>query len=265
MNIQNIVNGYNFRQLCDVVIDADTVHDSRNYRDGDVVFCKTDYLGIFFKEVEAFKGKLKLVSHQSDYPVGPMLWDHKPDCVTKWFGQNVNRQHPDLIPIPIGIENHNGPSKGTCIDLDFVEKELPVKNKNKEPKIYCNFADTHPNRANVRNLLKSSPKVFTAQNILSSADYHREMSNYLFVASPRGNGIDCHRTWEALLVGSIPIVERHFMYDSYPTLPIIQIDSWDEVLEDGFLEEKARTVLRKRIDYRHVFMPYWIDQIYGVD
>ena len=30
-------------------------------------------------------------------------------------------------------------------------------------------------------------------------------------------------------MGCIPIVERHFMYDSYKNLPIIQIDSWDEL------------------------------------
>lgn len=251
--------------MADIVIDMDSYFDSntRAYKNNDIVFCKTDCVNILFRELEKFNGNITLITHQSDYPIDANLFLHRPPCIKKWFAQNVNYQHPDLIPIPIGIENHAGPSKGTRIDLDFVEKELPVKNKNKEPKIYCNFADTHPNRANVRNLLKSSSKVFTAQNILSSAEYHREMSNYLFVASPRGNGIDCHRTWEAMLVGSIPIVERHFMYDSYPTLPIVQIDSWNEVLKDGFLEEQARILIKKRLDYGPVYMPYWKDKIHG--
>lgn len=266
MKIGNIINGVNFKRFCNVVIDVDTVNDSRSYNDGDIVFCKTDLLHHFFDEISNFGGKLKLISHQSDYPVGPMLWNYKPDCVKKWFAQNVNYQHPDLIPIPIGIENHAGPSKGSCIDISFVEENLPLINWNQEKKIYCNFADTHPNRDNVRNLLKDSPKVFLAQKHLSSADYHREMGKYKFVASPRGNGIDCHRTWEALLVGSIPIVERHFMYDSYPTLPIVQIDSWNEVLEDGFLESQAKILLKKELDLSLLWMPYWKNRIvYGVD
>ena len=30
-----------------------------------------------------------------------------------------------------------------------------------------------------------------------------------FVLSPRGNGVDCHRTWDVLAVGAIPVVLRH--------------------------------------------------------
>ena len=91
------------------------------------------------------------------------------------------------------------------------------------------------------------------------------MSNYEFVASPRGNGIDCHRTWEALLVGSFPIVERHFMYDTYPTLPIIQIDSWDEVLEENFFNKTEKTLSKKRLDLSALSMSYWREKIYGIN
>lgn len=262
MKIELIANGYNFRTLCSQVIDADTINNQRTYQSGDVVFCKTDYLGVFFAEVRNFKGELKLVSHQSDYPVGEMLVSHKPSCVKKWFAQNVDFQHPNLIPIPIGVPNHSGPSVASSkyIDLDFVEKELPIRCK-KQNKIYANFNTTHWSRFNVLAKLKNCENVFFSEGNLSSSDYHREMAQYMFVASPRGNGIDCHRTWEALLVGSIPIVERHFMYDFYPTLPIVQIDSWDEVLEKGFLEKQAEKILTKAIDLSAVYMPYWIDKI----
>lgn len=264
MNINNIVNGVNFKRFCDVVIDADTINDSRNYRDGDIVFCKTDLLLNFFDEVYDFRGELRLVSHQSDYSINEFDFLGKPKCITKWFAQNANYQHPDLIPVPIGIENHFGPSKGSLIDVEFVEKNLPMSGIPKiHDKIYCNFKNTHPNRENVRNILGSIG--FIQNKDLSSVDYHREMSKYLFVASPRGNGIDCHRTWEALLVGSVPIVERHFMYDAYPTLPIIQIDDWHEVLEPKFLENKANEILSKKLDYSPLFMKYWSEKLYGGD
>jgi hypothetical protein len=265
LKVESIVNGVNFKRFCDVVIDVDTVNDPRNYRVGDIVFCKTDYLGVFYDEVRGFDGKLKLVSHQSDYPVGEMLWRYKPDCIVKWFAQNVNYQHPDLIPIPIGIENHFGPSKGSLIDVEFIESSFPLMTTERINKIYCNFKNTHPNRGNVRNILRTHEYSFIQDGDLSSADYHREMSKYLFVASPRGNGIDCHRTWEALLVGSIPIVERHFMFDAYPTLPIIQIDDWREVLGSKFLENKANEVLSKRLDFAPLCMKYWEEKLYGND
>ena len=33
-------------------------------------------------------------------------------------------------------------------------------------------------------------------------------AQYAFVASPPGNGFDCHRTWEALVLGCIVIVQN---------------------------------------------------------
>lgn len=266
MRIESIINGFNFRTLCNKVIDADTIHDQRVYQNGDVVFCKTDLLRSFFDEIADFNGELKLVSHQSDYPIGPMLWDHKPKCVKKWFAQNADFRRPDLIPIPIGIPNHNGPSAASSqyIDLDFIEKELPIRCE-KQNKIYVNFNNTHPNRFNVRAKLKNCEHAFFSGGNLSSADYHREMAQYMFVASPRGNGIDCHRTWEALLVGSIPIVERHFMYDSYAGLPIIQIDSWDEVLEKDFLQKAAVSICGKPIVLDQLQMSYWKNKIHGIN
>lgn len=264
MRISEVVNGSNFRTLCNKVIDADTIHDQRDYQSGDIVFCKTDLLREFFNEVDDFKGKLKLVTHQSDYSIGDCWFYSKPKCITKWFAQNVNYKHPDLIPIPIGIENHAGPSKGTCIDLDFIEKELPIRCE-KQNKIYVNFNNTHPNRFNVRAKLKNCEHAFFSGGNLSSADYHREMAQYMFVASPRGNGIDCHRTWEALLVGSIPIVESHFMYDSYAGLPIIQIDSWDEVLEKDFLQKAVVSICGKPIMLDQLQMSYWRNKIHGIN
>ncbi len=268
MKVDSIVNGVNFKRFCDVIIDVDTVNDSRIYKSGDVVFCKTDLLGYFFDEIRSFNGGLRLVSHQSDYSIGESAFLDRPKCITKWFAQNVNYQHPDLIPVPIGIENHFGPSKGSLIDVEFIESSLPIIVEGKiHNKIYCNFKNTHPNRENVRNILGGIS--FIQDSDLSSTDYHLQMSKFLFIASPRGNGIDCHRTWEALLVGSIPIVERHFMFDAYPTLPIIQIDDWREVLEDGFLISWAREIKNKilngKIDYSPLFMDYWGGKLHAVD
>ncbi len=39
----------------------------------------------------------------------------------------------------------------------------------------------------------------------SRAQYLEVMSGYKFCLCPRGNGIDAHRVWECMLVGSVPI------------------------------------------------------------
>eukprot|EP00796_Vickermania_ingenoplastis_P005777 gene5777-4128_t len=40
----------------------------------------------------------------------------------------------------------------------------------------------------------------------SAWDYYRALQTYTFVASPMGFGYECHRTWEALAFGAIPIL-----------------------------------------------------------
>ena len=77
-------------------------------------------------------------------------------------------------------------------------------------------------------------------------------ANFAFELSPQGNGVDAHRTWEALLLGTIPIVRRSFREDLLPSchaagvtasrtpqsnaidalyegLPVVVVDDWAEV------------------------------------
>ena len=66
-------------------------------------------------------------------------------------------------------------------------------------------------------------------NRLNFKDYLNKMSKYKFVLSLRGAGWDCHRHYEALLVGSVPIMDggpilELFKKNSLPVLDISEID-----------------------------------------
>lgn len=260
MNIQNIVNGWNFRQLANVVIDMDTVSEQRTYKTNDIVFCKTDYIDRLFEEVNGFLEPITVITHCSDYEINKSTFLNRPSCIKKWFAQNANFQHQNLIPIPIGIENHDGPSKGLCIDVEFI-KTLPLRPFLKQDFVYVNFGDTNSNRPIVREFLAKNHNCFVRREVLPSAEFHLEMSRFALVASPKGNGIDCHRTWEALLMGCIPIVEKHFMYDSWADLPIIQIDSWEELNDFQKFKTKVIDRLKQKTCLDILSMSYWENQI----
>ena len=253
MKIEEIVNGENLKSLADVVIDVDTVGQSRDFDGAKIVFCKTDLLNVLFSELTEFNGELTLITHLSDHSITESLFNSRPKCVKKWFAQNADYQHEDLIPVPIGIENHKGPSKGTCIDLDFIKNELDsLKDYTKAVSIYVNFADTNPSRAEIRNVLMCDLRADFAAN-KKYGEYFNDLAQHMFVASPRGNGIDCHRTWEALLVWSIPIVDRHFMYDKW-NIPVIQVDYWSDL---GNLKRPKDSSMHA------LYMDYWREKIRG--
>jgi hypothetical protein len=55
------------------------------------------------------------------------------------------------------------------------------------------------------------------------------MLEYAFVLSPFGNGMDCHRTWEALLCGCIPIVRSSVFNELFDGLPVLIVDKWEDI------------------------------------
>ena len=66
--------------------------------------------------------------------------------------------------------------------------------------------------------------------------------NSLFVPSPAGNGLDCHRTWEALYLGAVPVVLKS-EYTGDESWPVLVIDSWERFVR---LEPKALRDLYKK-------------------
>jgi hypothetical protein len=63
--------------------------------------------------------------------------------------------------------------------------------------------------------------------------YLRRLRDVKFVASPPGRGIDCHRTWEALIMGCVPIVLNKSIVDVYKGGPVMVVNSWEEVTEQS--------------------------------
>ena len=230
----NFVNGVNLQQAADIVIDVIRKDNVKDLVRNSIIWCKTDFLPELFNSLKTDTNEHVLITHCSDHNIHEELFNSKPKCIKKWYAQNANYKHEDLIPLPIGIENHEGPNKGGSIDIQYLlENTDNFKITNKIiNKLYCNFnPQTNSNRINVANILiQKGISSFDIKRTFS--DYCDTMKQFLFIASPKGNGIDCHRTWEALYMGCIPIVEKHFMYDSYTNLPIIQIDSWEHLSID---------------------------------
>jgi hypothetical protein len=67
---------------------------------------------------------------------------------------------------------------------------------------------------------------------MSQTELWGKYSTWAFGISPNGNGLDCHRTWEMLYFGMIPIVKQSSLTDSLlasSILPVIVIQDWEEV------------------------------------
>jgi hypothetical protein len=261
--MNKLINGVNLQQAANAIYDVDRRDDLTRLKSGDVIWCKTDYLHTLFEQIKHRDEQFVLITHCSDYSIIEPTWLSKPKCIKKWFAQNTDYYHSDLIPLPIGVENHIGPNRGSNTDFSLLDKEsFDVLQKNKIiSHVFCNYRPTHPSR-------ERATKAFIENNLghfynaLNYIDFCNTVKKYLFVASPRGNGIDCHRTWEALYYGCIPIVEKHFMYDSYLHLPIIQVSNWNNITPELLAPyiEKYRNK-QYFLDISELKLEYWINKI----
>lgn len=200
-------------------------------------------LSIFVKiiRVEAFIEFLKLnrdmdfsaysiVLHNGDDSVPLNFLDYLGARFKRVYGVNMLTATKLITPIPIGLENLNYFTNGVPADFDkIVGPGLnPPENRNililNSFNLITNILERGPCaevgvRLGAINLMPSSPQ-----------EYRKALAESKFVLSPPGNGPDCHRTWEALYLGAIPIVKRASWPFIHLELPVLVITDWEDLL-----------------------------------
>jgi len=254
------ITGDTFRQFCTFIID-DTKNNFnlKKLRDGDTIFLlgRISYLEYFFKNIHPhITKKYILVTHNSDNSIpGPFETYLKSNTLVAWFGQNVSKKVAKLYPIPIGLANASLVTGNIRIVKEIMA--LPIE-KNKL--LYLNFG-TVTNHQREHVVTHFTDKEFcTKVPRKPFKEYFRNLAESQFVISPNGHGIDCFRTWEALLCGSIPIVEKSGINDLFTNLPVIIVENWDEVTEE-FLHKKYAEFSTQRFTMEKIYVDYWFDAI----
>ena len=85
---------------------------------------------------------------------------------------------------------------------------------------------------------------------------------YAFVISPHGNGLDCHRTWEAIALGCIPIVKTSGLDPLFEGLPVWIVSAWSEVTQDN-MSAKINEFKEKEFRLERLTLDYWRKVIWG--
>jgi hypothetical protein len=99
-------------------------------------------------------------------------------------------------------------------------------------------------RQDVASILKNLKGIFFEHQKLTYKDYLNKLTTYKFVISPPGNSVDCHRIWESIYIGTIPIALKSIPMVYFKDCPILFIDRWEDLYEVD-LEEKYNTIIQK--------------------
>lgn len=270
---------------------------------GATVHVKAELVDAFVAHLlPALRHPIVLVSGDSDIsPVArhrALLDDPR---IAHWFAQNcdIADRHPRLTRLPIGLDNpvYNALEKrlgfaltmllgrtpfdptvsrndiGDQAALQRVRAELPPPAA-RPLRALCTF---HQNQKLVAPDVSGLPERALACRALADCafcdfiprrlrqlDCWRLHGAYAFEVSPRGNGLDCFRTWEALLLGTIPIVRRSTLDPLFDDedLPVARVDSWEEITPEALA--RWRAALQPRLGARvdaALSLNHWVGRI----
>lgn len=234
------VSGDTFRSACDLSIDdledfreapADDLGNSR------IVFAEVEQIpqldGVLSRSGLACQDT-RLVIHNGDIVdherVAALAATFRRVYCVNWLGSQDIAE-----PIPIGLENNYININGRVKDF---EPCLPMNRRRilslERPISVLSTFDPRTNlgvRYPLSIIARKHPCVTSPRYRLTPKSHRHALLQSLFVLSPPGNGPDCHRTWEAMYHGAVPIVWEKAWPFRHLSLPVLTTSSWQEALE----------------------------------
>lgn len=261
-----IISGNNIAKRCDFVFSQTiskngfpALYVAQSFpelRGGELVFCKTDFLGVLKHCLDKFvdpKIPLTVITHDSDFPLNDYITSFFGYRPISWWGMNCESIKAN--PLPIGIAN------SYCnTTLKSFEKSI-----NPNMLLYVNHrSETFPSEREWLYNHFSSVSWATVKKPYSGGEvnlYKKDLLDHKFVLCPRGNGIDTHRMWEALYCGVIPVVVRHRTHSMLEDkLPILFVENYREVNE-VMLKRAYEEFKQKEWNMDMLKVSWWMDKI----
>ena len=242
--------------------------------DDKIIFCKIDFIKEEFLRIKEKGNKCILIIANGDITFDDNLLSLCPDNVYHIFATNTNCYNNKVTPIPIGVEIDILPSRpnhGIINDGIFHKKKYLLdpsllKQIPKKEKLISNFrVNTNPYFRNIIKKICDEQINIDTYDEISFEDFGTYTMSYLGVISPRGNGIECIRTYETLYLGGIPIVvgdsSDYIAINEkiYKNLPVVFINNYERLKDFEFIKneiEKVKNNSRESLNYS-----YWVDLI----
>jgi hypothetical protein len=229
------------------------IDDIKKYK---VIYVYTHFLQEFFDKFFDSLNEIILITNNSDDGIHDKHLRYlEGSNIKKWYCQNRETSHPKLFSIPIGLANSQWPHGNQSLITQIRADNNPKKNL-----VYKNFdANTNFGERFRCNAITEKNNIFLSPRV-SINEYWKTLSESLFVISPPGNGIDCHRIWEALYLKSVPVVIYHESFSQFKHLPILFVSDWSEITIE-FLKSKINQFTGADFDIPELYISYWYEKI----
>lgn len=264
--LEDYISGEKFTDVCDIMINPENWvenNDAKSFdkiinlnKDKIIVYGRPNFVNILFESqiLRFYENRIILITHNSDYGI----YNEIPGLYLQ-FSQNVNVESKNIFSLPIGLENaYNFPEIGKInkmkLKLNETKKDINL--------VYMNHTiSTNPQVRGPLYKMYGNAEHFTVDwnknNGIEFESYLDNIYNHKFVICPQGNGIDTHRTWECLYLGTIPIEKRNINNRFWEgKLPICYVNDWSELTRD-FLENEYERIKGQEWNLDMLKFSYW--------
>ena len=259
-----------------------------------VIFLKTDLIHCYIDILFSLEKPFILITASNDdhcppflsYPVDDEMLKMRVDALMEkpelifWFAKNPCILHRKLSAYPLGPKwqwkttRFFGEDKTTHFNIYDSLCKTPKKSMLERSKkfhlLYFNFNQTTNNplytpHKNIRHTVKNELlKRFSWNKNEPFETYMNVLNTYKFCVSPPGRGIDTHRCWEALMMGTIPILcstPIDYLFDNLPVI-IVKDDEWHKITPD-YLTQQYEIILKNidQYDFSSLYTDYWIKML----
>ncbi len=186
----------------------------------------------------------------------------------RWWVTNPAVAHPRLSAFPRGVKS----SARWHAALRFSRFATPGDTERDRPTLLfcsCMSLKTHAERPRKLAALRangfacepSSDRCHSSGGGADSDYYLQQLFGARFTASPRGAGQQNHRDWEALLAGSVPLVDHAPLLEPlYAGLPVVMVRNWSAVTP-AFLYTTWLEMADRQSEWAKLYFPYWLDRL----
>lgn len=251
-------------------------------KDGDSVYICSSALSDFVNRVlPNIHTKFVLVTGDSDspIPVGALSSHNFNSLINNsrliaWFSQNLvfsPKEHPKLQFLPIGLDYHTmanhemywGPRTSPKTQEEEIfavaKKARPLVERKPTAYTTFHFAIHRGSRWQAYHEIPQDLVYYEPNQVSRLESWNRQIE-FAFVVSPPGEGLDCHRTWEALCLGCIPIMISTPLDDMFDELPVLIVKAWSDVTRE-LLNKTLAEYGMKEWCLDKLQLKYWTDKI----
>jgi len=165
-----------------------------------------------------------------------------------------------VIPAPYGIQRQMHPNDNkTDVLKQVMGESIFPKNL-----LYVNHNENTnlKERKGIDELFNNQSWCLVDKGRVEYYEFLRTIKRFKFVLCPMGNAIDCHRNWEVLYLGRVPVMKKHpYLQELYKNYPVLFVDQYTDVTEKLLKENDFLYKKSKNLDISDLTLPKFYDNI----